>query len=323
MLAPRSRKAIAFPPSSPSPRAPAHANGGERDAPSQARPDGAAPGLLALRQLEVSWDEPAGTLWTFMRPEGRPSYNPGLLRDFHAWQDGIEETFEGREDDLRFLVLGSRFPRVFCLGGDLDLFVDRIRRADRDALVRYGQSCVRILYRNMISLNLPVVTIGLVQGDALGGGFESLLSFNVIVAEKGARFGLPETVFGLFPGMGAHSFLTRRLGAAMADRMIVSGAVHTAEEMYAMGLVHVLAEPGEGIRATQEFIAQNTRRHNGLRAIHRAARSVNPITLEELDSIVEIWADAALRLREQDLKVMRRLVAAQDRLRAIPAAAAE
>jgi DSF synthase len=316
MLAPRSQKAIAFRHSSSPLRPQTHRGQGSVEGSAPERSD-----LFKLRQLEVTWDETAGTLWTFMRPEGRPSYNPGLLRDFHAWQDGIEETFEGREDELRFLVLGSRFPRVFCLGGDLDLFVDRIRRGDRDALVRYGQSCVRILYRNLVALSLPVITIGLVQGDALGGGFESLLSFNVIIAEKGARFGLPETVFGLFPGMGAHSFLTRRLGAALADRMIVSGAVYTAEEMFEMGLVHVLAEPGQGVRATQDFIAQNRRRHNGLRAIYRAARNVNPITLEELDSIVEIWADAALSLREQDLKIMRRLVAAQDRLLAVSASA--
>ena len=46
-----------------------------------------------------------------------------------------------------------------------------------------------------------MVTIGLAQGDALGGGFESLLSFNVIIAERDARFGFPENIFGLFPGM--------------------------------------------------------------------------------------------------------------------------
>jgi DSF synthase len=42
--------------------------------------------------------------------------------------------------------------------------------------------------------------------DALGGGFESLLSFNIIIAERGAKFGFPENIFGLFPGMGTYSF---------------------------------------------------------------------------------------------------------------------
>jgi DSF synthase len=275
--------------------------------------------LFGLRQIEVEFDAATGTLWSFMRPQGRPSYNPSMLRDFDAWQDGIEATFRPRPGDLRYLVLGSRFPRVFCLGGDLDHFSERIRQRDRAALVRYGRACVNILYRNMIGLNLPIVTIGLVQGDALGGGFESLLSFNVIVAERGSRFGLPETVFGLFPGMGAHSFLTRRLGAAEAERMILSGGIHTAEEMYERGIVQVLAERGEGRQATQAYIAQHRRRHRGHRAIYAAARTVNPITIEELQGIVEVWADTALDLTEHDLKVMRRLVAAQDRLLGVSA----
>ncbi|WP_283741976.1 crotonase/enoyl-CoA hydratase family protein [Chelatococcus albus] len=279
--------------------------------------------LFGLRQLEVSWEAQTGTLWTFMRPHGRPSYNPAMLADFHAWQDGIQALFKGRESDIRYLVLGSRFPGVFNLGGDLDLFAEKIRQRDRETLVRYGRSCINILYRNMRALDLPMITIGLVQGDALGGGFESLLSFNVIVAERGVKFGLPETVFGLFPGMGAYSFLARRLGAARAEELIMSGRLCTAEEMYEMGIVHVLAEPGEGRQAVRSYIEKQSRRHGGHRAIYRAGRNVDPITLEELESIVEIWADAALELRDQDLKTMKRLVAAQDRLLGVPAVAAE
>jgi DSF synthase len=267
-----------------------------------------------LRQLETSWDEENATLWTFMRPEGRPSFNPEMLRDFQAWQDGIVARFGAGEEALRYLVLGSRFPGVFCLGGDLALFADLIRRQDRVALAAYGRACVKILHRNMLGLHLPIVTIALVQGDALGGGFEALLSFNVIVAERGCKFGLPETAFGLFPGMGAHSFLVRRLGAARAEQMILSSATYTAEEMYDLGLVHVLAEPGEGEAAVRAYIRQNRRRHGGQCAIYRATQSAAPIGLRELEAIVDVWADAALGLQDQDLKLMLRLAAAQTRL---------
>src|SRR6476469_1692885 len=192
--------------------------------------------LFELEQLEVTWDEPTGSLWTFMRPRGRPSYNLDLLEDFHAWQRGILATFESRPGDLRYLLLGSRTPGVFNLGGDLDHFAARIRARDRQALVAYGESCVRILHRNIECLGLPMVTIGLAQGDALGGGFEALLSFNVIIAERGAKFGFPENIFGLFPGMGAYSLVARRVGAAFAEEMMLSGRIYTAEEMKDVGL---------------------------------------------------------------------------------------
>ena len=270
--------------------------------------------LFELEQLDVSWEQPTGALWTFMRPRGRPSYNPDLLQDFHAWQHCISAVFADRPEDLRYLVIGSRTPGVFNLGGDLDYFLTKIREGDRQALVAYGESCVRILHRNLNGLGLPMTTIGLAQGDALGGGFKSLLSFNVIIAERGAKFGFPENLFGLFPGMGAYSLLARRLGAARAEEMILSGRTYSAEEMKDAGLVHILTEPGQGIAEARDYIRRNKRRHNGIRAVYQAGREVNPLALDELDRIVQVWADACLQLRTRDLKVMQRLVSAQDRL---------
>ncbi len=84
--------------------------------------------------------------------------------------------------------------------------------------------------------------------------------------------------------------------------------------MYDLGIVHQLAEPGEGVKACREFIDKSERRQAGLVNARRAMKLTHPVTLEELKRIVELWADAALQLREQDLKVMSRLAAAQSRL---------
>jgi len=249
-----------------------------------------------------------------MKPRGRASYNPDLLEDFHAWQRGIVAAFQDRPADIKYLLLGSRTPGVFNLGGDLNLFAERIRERDRAALVAYGESCVRILDRNMDTLGLPMITIGLAQGDALGGGFESLLSFNIIIAEKQAKFGFPETLFGLFPGMGAYSLVSRRCGSAFAEEMMLSGKTYTADEMKEAGLVHLVVERGQGIEAAKDYMERNKRRHNGNRAVFLAGRAVNPVPLAEMDRVVQIWADACLQLSDRDLKVMQRLVAAQDRL---------
>ncbi len=270
--------------------------------------------LYELEQLEVTFEKESGAVWSFMKPRGRASYNPDLLEDFHAWQRGIVAAFEDRPSDIKYLLLGSRTPGIFNLGGDLNLFAERIRERDRAALVAYGESCVRILDRNMATLGLPMITIGLAQGDALGGGFESLLSFNLIIAEKQAKFGFPETMFGLFPGMGAYSLVSRRCGGAFAEEMMLSGKTYTADEMKDAGLIHMVVERGQGIEAAKDYMERNKRRHNGTRAIFQAGRAVNPVPLDEMDRVVQIWADACLHLSDRDLKVMQRLVAAQDRL---------
>lgn len=271
-------------------------------------------GLFELAELDVMYEDEAQALWTYMRPEGRPSFTRTLLTDFEAWQKHIHSGFGDGKVPLRYLILGSRSPGVFCFGGDLDLFQQLIRDNDRAGLVQYGYRCCDILHRNMNSLDIPMLTIGLVEGAALGGGFEALLSFDYIIAERGATFGLPEIMFGLFPGMGAHALLRRKLGAAMADRLIVSNETYSAEQMYELGIVHQLAEQGEGLTACREFIRKSERRHAGLVNARKAMKMSWNLELEELCRITELWADTALQLREQDLKVMSRLVAAQARL---------
>lgn len=271
-------------------------------------------GLLNLDELEVFYESEARALWTFMRPANRPSFTPPMLNDFEQWQRLIVGNFGPGRLALDYLILGSRAPGVFCLGGDLELFHGLIRAGDREGLVGYGNRCVEILHRNMHALDLPMITVGLVQGQALGGGFEALLSFDHIIAERGATFGLPEIVFGLFPGMGAHTLLSRKLGTALADRMILSNETYSAEAMYEMGIVQQLAEPGEGIDAVRKFMAKSHRKHAGLVGARRAMRTAAPIALSELRDIVGHWADAALQLSESDLKLMTRLASAQVRL---------
>ncbi|MBO6608220.1 crotonase/enoyl-CoA hydratase family protein [Altererythrobacter sp.] len=270
--------------------------------------------LFNLSELDLLYEDRSATLWTFMKPEGRPSFTPPMLQDFERWQQLIPQSFGAGKVPLRYLVLGSRSPDVFCFGGDLALFEQLIRNRDREGLVSYGHRCCAILDRNIRALDLPMLTIGLVQGAALGGGFEALLSFDFIVAERTATFGLPEIMFGLFPGMGAHALLYRKLGSAKAEQIILSNETYTAEQMYELGIVHELAEPGDGINACKQFIKKSERRHAGLVGARKAMKHAWNLKLGELNKITEMWADTALELREQDLKVMNRLVAAQARL---------
>lgn len=268
-------------------------------------------------ELQVDLDPQTRTYWCAMNPAGAPSFTPGLLRDLREAQASIRRlgalAGEGGEAPIRYYVLKSALPGIFNLGGDLGLFAGRIRLRDRDSLRAYAYACIEVLYTNYISFDLPVVTVALVQGDALGGGFEAALSCDVIVAEKGAKFGLPEVLFNLFPGMGAYSLLSRRLGAVQAERMILSGEVFSAEDLHALGLVQVLAEPGQGEAAVRDYIARSSRRFNAHAAVFRAGRRVAPLTYDELRDITETWVDAALRLRESDLRKMERLKSAQER----------
>lgn len=287
------------------------------------------PSGQTYENLEVRLDADAATFWCYMNPVGRPSFTPSALRDITRMQHSVKRMFDtpGAEKDppFRYFVFASRTPGIYSLGGDLGFFIEHIRQGDRAAMTRYAHYAIEAVHRNSVQFHVPVVTIGLVQGDALGGGFECAMSLNLMVAEKSAKMGLPEILFNLFPGMGAYSFLSRRLDVQRAEKLITSGRIYSAAELYEMGIVDVLAEDGCGESAVREYIAANRGKWNAHYAMFQARQRVRPITLEELRDVVDIWVDAALRLPESDLRKMERLVASQDRrmaaLRSVPQSA--
>jgi len=261
--------------------------------------------------LEIRHDEQHELAWYSMNAQPRPCFTPTVVSEIQQWFDGIIQGLRPEYDNLKYIVMASGVPNVFCLGGDLDLFLTHIRNQDRDALLEYDEACIRAMFLIHTDLGKDLTTIALVQGDALGGGFEGVLANDVIIAERSAKMGLPDILFNLFPGAGAYSFLSRKIGMVEAERMVLGGKLYTAEELYEMGVVDVLAEDGEGEKAVYDYIKQENRARNGRRAFRQAKRLCNPVTLEELLDGANIWADAAMRLEEKDLRMMERLVKRQ------------
>lgn len=270
-------------------------------------------------QLRANFDMDTRAMWSRWSPDPRPCFNPRLLADIRAYYDFLAATGAridcyGEERSIEYVVLASATPGVFNLGGDLDLFKTLIDTRDQQGLLRYGRACIDVLYRNYIGHNLPITTISLVQGECLGGGFEAALSGDVIIAEKSARFGFPEILFNLFPGMGAYSFLERRIGQKAAEDLITRGKVYSAEEMRGLGVVDLVAEDGQGAAEVTALIKRRQRSRNGLSALAAVRRRVHRIDFSEMLDIVQTWVDAALRLNARDLKLMQRLVSRQNGL---------
>jgi DSF synthase len=272
---------------------------------------------VQFEHLKLDFDPANQAVWMEFNYPGRPCMSPDLLRDFGRAQQEIatiaRQGYEsGDPSRLRYMVLSSGLPGVFSLGGDLDYFIRLIRAGDKASLSAYAKACIDILYANISGYGLPFTSIALVQGETLGGGFEAALSANILVAERSARFGFPETVFGMFPGMGAYSFLSRRLNPALAKRMITSGKTYSSEELYEMGVVDHLAEDGRGREMVYNVMNHQKGRIMGFDGLDRVIRQTNPIYYEELIDVVNIWVDTGMELTEKNLRLMEHLVRAQE-----------
>ena len=264
-------------------------------------------------QLKTHYDEKDKIGWFLMRGAPRPCFTLKLLSEINTYLDGvIHDMQKTNGEKYNYLVVGSDVEGVFNLGGDLDLFVDYIKAGDRESLLSYALKCIDILYRNIHHYDVDLTTISLIQGDALGGGFEAALSSNVIIAEHGVKMGLPEVLFNLFPGMGAYSLLSRKIGPVAAEKMILSGEIFTSEQLYEMGVIDILAEKGEGEVAVYQYIKTAKRADNSYKSMQKIKDICNPVSFQELTRIATVWADAALNLTPKNLRMMQRLIRHQN-----------
>lgn len=269
-------------------------------------------------QISVEFNTKYGVLWSQLNQDEVPCFTMKLLKEAQHHQDAIENSggqiwINEEMHQIRYSVNSSLKPGVFSLGGQLSLFKDLIRAKNREGLMHYGTECINMMFPRLNHYYLPITTIALVQGSALGGGFEGALANDVIIAEKGSQLGFPEILFNLFPGMGAYNLLSRKVGTAIAEKLILSGRIYTAEELYEMGVVDVVADPGFGVQAVYKYIAKHERHGNGFRAVRQVSQTCNPVTYDELMQVIQIWVDTALRLEERDLKIMDRFVKQQEK----------
>ena len=255
--------------------------------------------------------------WCFMHSGDPAAYHPcfseRLLHEMKRAQEGVRRKIAANSDSdpgIHHLVLASD-ASVFNLGGDLALFASLIRSGNRGRLLEYARLCVEVAYNFSRLYEDRVHSIAVVQGDALGGGFEAALCCHTIIAEEGCGMGFPEVLFDLFPGMGAYTFLTRRVTPMQAERMMLDARIYPVEELLRMGVVDQVVPRGEGLMAAREQIRKNQRIGNALRSMNAVRQACRPVSLDELLAVTTEWVDAAMRLGDRGLKTMERLIRAQ------------
>jgi DSF synthase len=268
----------------------------------------------ALRNLDLRYDHAIGILWKYIASHSTPHFSHSQLDDIRTVQNAVRDGLHFNlphfdADKLKYMVFGSKIPGVFSLGGDLSLFRELIAQRDRHGLEFYSRKATDAIFYHAAN-TADVMTFSLVQGTAMGGGFEAALAGNVVIAERGSRLGFPEVLFGLFPGMGAYTLLRRRVDSATAEKIILGAKNYTAEELVELGIVDVLCEPGEGEHAVYSYISRQAHRP-GVLAFRRALNRARAIDRKELYAIADEWVDTAMNLPLENLKRIDRLVAGQ------------
>ncbi|NMU93030.1 crotonase/enoyl-CoA hydratase family protein [Achromobacter ruhlandii] len=262
-----------------------------------------------LKQVSAFYEEGRRVMWMMLRAQPRPCFNHELIDEIMTLARAARDS--GLPID--FWVTGSLVPQIYNVRRHPNIFAAVTRPSRREALRAYARACVDCVHAATRGFDTGGVSLAMIEGTALGGGFEAALAHHFVLAQNNARMGFPEMAFNLFPGMGGYSLVARRSGMKLAEELIGTGESHTAEWFQARGLVDVLFEPGDAYKATRTFIDVMRPKLNGMRAMLRARQRVLQLTRSELMDITEDWVEAAFNIDPKDRAYMERLVMAQNR----------
>jgi DSF synthase len=258
--------------------------------------------LPSLVDLEL--DRQNAAVWMSLVPSAPKHVSRQLLAEFSAISARVAN---GNYGTVRYKVLLSRIAGTFSLGGDLELFLNLIRTQDRIGLANYARAAINEIWANMTGCGKDgLTTIALVSGEAQGGGVEAALSCHLIVAEQGTYFGFPESLFGLYPGMGAIPLLAARTDSAVAARLTATANRYGPDFLHDIGVVDFVVPVGAGREFVKSLIACSP-----MDLIRRRKMQLSRITFKELLESVDHWVSEALALSDKHKRAMTYLLSAQ------------
>jgi enoyl-CoA hydratase/carnithine racemase len=164
----------------------------------------------------------------------------------------IIEQAEANRNCRAILIRG--LEKAFCTGVDTSEFKQDPEEIYELWRRRKRSRKVNQMFRALPEVSKPVIAV--VEGYALGGGFELALLCDMIVAGEGSQFGLPETKLGLMPGGAGTQTLPRLIGKPLAKELMWTGRRLSAQEALNLRIVNHVAEKGKAIEKAREVAAK-------------------------------------------------------------------
>ncbi|GAA3621079.1 enoyl-CoA hydratase/isomerase family protein [Nonomuraea rosea] len=224
-------------------------------------------------------------VWRLNRPEVRNAIDREMVAALHEACAAVEE------EPRVVLLIGE--GRTFAAGAD----IAQLRERDRtDALRGINSKIFDRIHR------LPMPTLALVDGPALGGGAELAYACDFRIGTPQARLGNPETGLGILAAAGAAWRLAELVGEPLAKEILLAGRVLAADEALAVRLLNEVVEPGDllaaGHRLADRITARAPLATRLTKAVFHAPRAAHPFVDDVAQAVLFETEEKQTRMTE-------------------------
>ncbi len=157
--------------------------------------------------------------------------------------DAVRELEQDKK--IRVAILTGE-GKAFIAGADISAMVDMTPSEAK----KFSELGHNMLYK-IENSHLPFIAA--VNGYALGGGCETLMACDIVIAGKNAKIGQPEINLGIHPGFGGTQRLPRLVGRMKAKELLLTGRNLSADEALSIGLVNLVVEDDKLIEEVEKL----------------------------------------------------------------------
>jgi enoyl-CoA hydratase/carnithine racemase len=199
--------------------------------------------LLKVTEYQTLFTEEKGavTFISLNTPEKLNILTSQVFLELNEVLDDIE-----KNDNVKVVVITGMGDKAFVAGADITVLAQLDTVQAHEHMVSGHKLFLRIH-----EYSKPI--IAMVNGYALGGGFELALSCDVIIASENARFGFPEINLNTMPGWGGTQLAVKKMGLNRAKEMILSGKYYPALDCRDFGFINLITSAEELYSKTMEM----------------------------------------------------------------------
>src|SRR6266478_1130898 len=234
----------------------------------------------------LSWELKNGVIELVLHREPCNEIGSSALAELEKFASALKDL----ESKAHALILHSTLKSGFCAGADLRELYHGVQGMEKQTAARGVREFLERIHKVMNAIDSsPLTTVAAVNGVTFGGGLELALVYDIIIADRMARFCFAELRLGLIPGFGGIPRLKRDLGNAVVRDLLLTGRSFNVMKAQQIGLVSQIAAEGEALRVARATASQVGKFDR--RTVAAAKQFVKPIPHEELKREIDIFCD--------------------------------
>lgn len=270
---------------------------------------------MKFDNITTQYDSTYHALWCILKTSQTPVLSIPLLNDIRHLQDNVAQHCKSNpKSQPKYMIWLSDSSCIFNLGIDLEYILQLIIEKDVQRLTHYIQLCIDAYYINLAHLDInPLITMSLISGRAYGGGLDTALACDIVVAENHAKCRFPEINYNILPSIGTIDMLLRQYPISVIEELLFEGKNLNLDTLIKMSVVDNKVEKGCGVDFIKERIKQLDKHHVIYAEMFKRKRANVVITYAELEAFKNTWLQTALDMNPEYIRKLHRVIQAQNR----------